>query len=361
MRTGRYKMGARLQHVDIARGVGILFVVLGHNWLLAQNGKLLNVVYSFHMPLFFFLAGVFFKEEGGLREMLIAKTDSLLKPYFVTLGLLGAVFFLEGNSFSVGKYILGVIYGNGGTLPWVPMWFLTHLWILFVFSFLLARLLKIGQWNPAGNIVLLGALLVCGVYAIKLFWMIHVNLLGSARTLPGLPFSLDLLPLTSFYFLLGVVLKEKVVNLNYDIKYFLLCLAAFVFLHAYFNDSMDLNARRYDDLIVSTVEALCGIYVVLSVSCILRRKATLGVVLAYVGSRSIFVLMFHNAIQENSFSALSHVFRGQVYSNWVFAFVLASTIPLLVSEVIRSNSYLAMLWMPIKSNKLFQRRVPAHS
>lgn len=48
----------RINYIDIAKGIGILLVVLGHGY---SN---INPVYcwinSFHMPLFFILTGVLF-------------------------------------------------------------------------------------------------------------------------------------------------------------------------------------------------------------------------------------------------------------------------------------------------------------
>ena len=48
--------------IDAANGLGIIFVVLGHAIAdTTQNvqffGKLFQIIYSFHMPLFFFLSG----------------------------------------------------------------------------------------------------------------------------------------------------------------------------------------------------------------------------------------------------------------------------------------------------------------
>ena len=52
----------RYTEVDIARGVGILFVVLGHAIKQTQVSAgwirvLAYIIYSFHMPLFFCLSG----------------------------------------------------------------------------------------------------------------------------------------------------------------------------------------------------------------------------------------------------------------------------------------------------------------
>ena len=47
----------RVEWVDIAKGYGILLVIIGHlpiPWIISRS------LYSFHLPLFFFLSGYFF-------------------------------------------------------------------------------------------------------------------------------------------------------------------------------------------------------------------------------------------------------------------------------------------------------------
>lgn len=49
----------RIDYLDIAKGFGIIFVILGH-CMLGHNSSLHSVLYSFHMPLFsLFLVYVF--------------------------------------------------------------------------------------------------------------------------------------------------------------------------------------------------------------------------------------------------------------------------------------------------------------
>jgi polysaccharide biosynthesis protein PslL len=76
--------------VDVAKGIGIILVVLGHNWIvLHEKNDLFRVIFSFHVPLFFFISGLFLKDREGIKDFLISKSDSLLKPYFVVLIFIG--------------------------------------------------------------------------------------------------------------------------------------------------------------------------------------------------------------------------------------------------------------------------------
>ena len=46
----------RLDFIDVAKGIGILFVIIAH---INYKPSLLTVIYSFHMPLFFFFAPLY--------------------------------------------------------------------------------------------------------------------------------------------------------------------------------------------------------------------------------------------------------------------------------------------------------------
>ena len=47
----------RKLYLDIAKGIGILLIVLGHQNYFSYDGRLCTLVYSFHLPLFILLGG----------------------------------------------------------------------------------------------------------------------------------------------------------------------------------------------------------------------------------------------------------------------------------------------------------------
>lgn len=72
-------MEKRIEWIDFAKGIGIIMVVLGHCF----DGKHFHVavIYSTHMPLFFFLAGLCFKpEKYTLKELAQKRAKQLLIP-----------------------------------------------------------------------------------------------------------------------------------------------------------------------------------------------------------------------------------------------------------------------------------------
>ena len=52
----------RLQYLDIARGIGMICIILGH----LGNDTINRIVYPFHVPLFFLIAGYFINEKKNL-------------------------------------------------------------------------------------------------------------------------------------------------------------------------------------------------------------------------------------------------------------------------------------------------------
>lgn len=56
----------RLSYLDIAKGLGMFFIVFGH---VMKSGMIRQVVFSFHVPLFFILSGLTFSyvfQKNGL-------------------------------------------------------------------------------------------------------------------------------------------------------------------------------------------------------------------------------------------------------------------------------------------------------
>lgn len=75
-------MNKRLDYIDIAKGLGMLAIVWGH---ICCKGWSNELVYSFHIPLFFFLSGMMFNREKypSFFMFLKKRAKRLLIPYVV--------------------------------------------------------------------------------------------------------------------------------------------------------------------------------------------------------------------------------------------------------------------------------------
>src|SRR5690242_7681593 len=122
-------MPKRIAYLDAAKGIGILLVVLGHNHIKLEYPLIYQVVYSFHMPFFFLLSGMFFKPGYGLVELVRRRFNSLLRPYiaYLVVVYVGSIFFTKIDLPTIFGRILKALYAGPNTLEWVPLWFLPHL------------------------------------------------------------------------------------------------------------------------------------------------------------------------------------------------------------------------------------------
>ena len=58
-------MALRNEMHDNAKGIGLLLVILGH--LFSFGGIPSSLIYSFHMPLFFYVSGCYVNGGGGKK------------------------------------------------------------------------------------------------------------------------------------------------------------------------------------------------------------------------------------------------------------------------------------------------------
>ena len=66
MREGiTINMSVRVNSIDVAKGIAILLVVIGHT---LKDGFIRQVVYSFHIPVSFFFSGVTYKYRGNIKN-----------------------------------------------------------------------------------------------------------------------------------------------------------------------------------------------------------------------------------------------------------------------------------------------------
>ena len=72
----------RLDYIDCAKGMGILFVVIAHH--LQDSENILWWIYSFHMPLFFLISGYLYeyrRKESTIKEVIISGLKTFIWPY----------------------------------------------------------------------------------------------------------------------------------------------------------------------------------------------------------------------------------------------------------------------------------------
>lgn len=332
-------MDKRIAYIDIAKGMGILIIVLAHNDLSEYHPTLHKFIYAFHIPLFFFLSGMFFRPLRSFGETLRRRFDTLLKPYLFAIFLiyLGEAAFSNMTFPVIAGRIAKSMYATGWYIDWVQLWFIPHLfaaalfaWIAWQFAF--GRV----QWDWL-RWLLMFVMLAAGVWSMPYFWPFTAPLIGGEYY--GLPFSLDLVFASGFFFLIGYEVNQRPLEKFFASPLVLagtfgLLLALVLFLPP----EMDFNTRTYPSLWINTAESLLGIAMVLSLARNLEKwSERLAGVFRYFGRISLVILIFHVPIQETLFGKFARL-GIPTDPSILLAFLGGVLIPALIYELaIRHN------------------------
>lgn len=130
----------RQKYLDAAKGIGILLVVLGHASL--KNEFVLAYIYSFHMPLFFIIAGMLLKQtcarERNFSSLVRSRLYSIMLPYGIFSIIYTILDFILKDEYKITNLKATLTFQGSG-----PLWFLPTLFV--------AELLFIGVLKKSGE------------------------------------------------------------------------------------------------------------------------------------------------------------------------------------------------------------------
>lgn len=269
----------RVGWVDIAKGVGIILIVIGHanrsidrNPLLAWTDDLRAldaVLYAFHVPLFFVLAGVSVALarsgwRNGIRSLLLG----IVVPYLIwsVIWILSKLM-LPGAMVNVPLHISDL-----WQILWKPVdhfWFLYHL-ALIRLMWLFAEYLL----NQKQQIVMLAGLILVsiGLRLIGEEWTFAAHFIGNAA-----------------FFGIGMLLLQPVMSQVVQAgRMATVSLIAFAGL---------LSVSWFGDVkSVSFITSLAGVFMVIFATAYLDQSSAAGVVrvaLERIGQASLAIFLLH--------------------------------------------------------------------
>ncbi|MCX4066777.1 acyltransferase family protein [Pseudomonas sp. S1Bt30] len=336
-------MKHRWIQMDIAKGIGILVIVYAHSWFVATSPDVLYpILASFVLPLFFFLSGVFFKPEQPFMEMAVRKADGLLKPFFFTM-----LVYVIVRDVLRGQPLLpdigGVLYATVGTIPWQALWFLPHFWVAIVFSWVLLRLIQ--RLSLALSCTVMIVPLLLGIWMLPWFWQLPVTIGEHTWVLPGLPFSLDITPISSACFVYGYLLRDWLRTHGGSWLTLLVSVVLFAAVFLYSHATMDLAQRRYDHWLWTSLLAVIGVYLCWALAKVIMASLLLTRVMTYIGQSTLILLIFHGEIQHKTVDLLVRLGLHD-FAAACIGFVVAVVVPLLIGEVIKRVAALRFFYFP---------------
>lgn len=315
----------RVEWIDVCKGLGIILVVLGHTPIPMFLGDL---IFSFHMPLFFFLSGYLFQSNKykNFFSFFKRKVHTILVPYafFATIVYLFWVFIgrTHGDGsridIPVWKPLVGIFY-SVGTDDWlvfnIPLWFLTCIMVVEIAFFAISK-------QPENKIILIT--IVCSIIGCFLSLFLPFRL----------PWSLDTAFTGLVFFSNGYLLREnikKLLKLNKLSRFIIaLLLITLNILFVHLNGRIDMNSNTYNNYFYFYIAAFTGIFSVILISQLIKKNK----ILSYFGVYSLIVLALH----VTSFSIVN------VFLQVIFSFI---KVDILINGLSLTIGSFIVLWPAI--------------
>ena len=173
----------RIAWLDQLKGFGIILMVYGHNFPVLEE-----YIYSFHMPLFFIIAGIFHPKNINVSTIK-KRVRQILLPYFLWSFILFGFWLFIGRKFgesanldlSITKNFIGIFFAQGDInyMNWgIPMWFLPTIFLTFLlFGLILKIKNKFLHYSVLIMSIVLG-FLIANFSKVYLLWSLDVALVS---------------------------------------------------------------------------------------------------------------------------------------------------------------------------------------
>lgn len=179
----------RITWIDMAKGYGIIFVIIGHIGL----GPISDWIYTFHIPLFFFLSGYVFSNKNSFGEFFKKKIKSMIIPYFslgvVVVAFKELIYYRTGDCTTFGyiKVVLDLFIQERMS----TLWFLACLFLINIIFYFMLKWIK----NKTLMAIAIAVITVAG--------LVYYRLGGQP-----LPWNLDVCMTAISFFYVGYAIKQ---------------------------------------------------------------------------------------------------------------------------------------------------------
>lgn len=275
----------RVQYIDIAKGIAIICIILGH----LGSYQINRVVFTFHVPIFFLITGYFVNNNQSFGSFVKHKVRTLLVPY-ITICVITALFWIIIGAFhntdksNILNWIYAIVYGAGEdhVTPFFikgigAIWFLLA---TFWGSVLLRKSLDLNKYVRMLTITLL---FFAAIFSARYVW---------------LPFSIQAGACSAFFMYIGYLIrnsKELLKQVSLETKVF--CSIIFLIVWIAFIVDFQTFWLVHCDIgrgIVDVISCICACCSVFLIAFFISKKAHyLADVLSFFGKYSLFVLCCH--------------------------------------------------------------------
>lgn len=277
------RCSGRIEWIDYAKGITIFLVVYSHVLIGIYNSNFdiyypfyihsIKFMYSFHMPVFFLLSGIFAIKSSSIpfSNFLLKKLKTIIYPYLLWSLIQGCIYALM-SPFTNFKFNFGELPSTIAFYPLMQLWFLYVLFFIHILFFFINKIS--GKYNY--HILFTTAFIM---YFLSGYITIHVVSKVSHFFL---------------FYVLGAILSlefnfTKYLNLNrLQILCFAITLAIAQFMIVDLNGRIDYIGNPLQSLFLACI----GIVFVISTSIYISKKQNMRFILD-IGKLSLPIYLMH--------------------------------------------------------------------
>lgn len=269
----------KINYMDIVKTIGIILVVIGHSGF-----KFANFIYLFHMALFFFVSGYFYKDfyTENIRCLLIRRIKNLYIPFvvweiiFLTFHNILYTMHIYSDKVSIYEFFIRIFKNItfGGTEQLLgTFWFIISLFTINI-TFAISRFFIICKLKKSEKIYAL--------FIIILFFI------GKNTNFPRL-LSVSMVATSIFY--IGYIYKKIESHIVMDIR---LAIVSFIILYINnMNGSISIGANEYTNTLFFITSSICGIYIVIWISKKHVYRLSKSHWLKYISENTFIIMTLH--------------------------------------------------------------------
>lgn len=289
------KISKREKWVDIAKGIAMMLVIVGHSLKYGSGAQniIRGIIFSFHMPIFFILSGVTSNSFNNETDLLNNAAKLFKKTVMVAfyIFLVRIIYSVIKNGFNINwipflrDRLLAFVFASGVDVNVygvkIPalgmMWFLVCLFFSrVVYNYVNLKHQKINE-----RIIILLIIFAIGYSISQIQW---------------LPFCLDLSLIVVIYYEAGKLFKSYKSKIGYRIILisFVLWTISFIVSYKFGGDYLELAQRRFPFFPISIMSSIFGS---IFICCLSMKLANINYSIMNpietIGKYSIYLFVIH--------------------------------------------------------------------
>lgn len=306
----------RVEWIDVFKLLGIVAIFCGHCG--KNTGGLYDFVFSYHVPLFFFAAGIFADslEDLSIRQAVGKKFRQIMLPYlfFVMISMPIIILTTNESCRTYLAYAKQFVFGIRNQMYASSLWFFSCLFCMCIMFDLLRRLLK----KP---------ILVLTVSVI--FYFVTIYLLpDNPAAKPSWIFNIDSAMHYMVYYAIGYLLRRKLreEKKEFTVRVRIVRLTGAVFLTGY-AALVYLQKNNFTTILYPVIPGIKHVYPIIHTLLLIGFQIVLAKMLVgignlhEVGAQTIW-LCGNEFVVKKIFTALADIIGVQIEINSAFSAII---------------------------------------